>query len=268
MDAIMESQEQAVTMPSILELYIPKWVEMLPADHPVKAELVGALRLMLQSMGDGEGISAAPIEAVEFVQKVSFEQRAKETDGNIVRLRIDIEDAKYYEMLSGLAGVEIEGEYQLIAMIRELSAKKKEYEKAQQALQDVQRTGYGVITPVQEEIRMEAPALVRQGNKFGVKLRASSPSIHLIRADIETEIAPIIGSEEQAQDLIAYIKSASGSEKGIWETNIFGKSIEQLTEDEIRTKLAKIGGDTQQKLQRVMQRIVNETSGGLICIIL
>ena len=171
-------------------------------------------------------------------------------------------------MLSEMAGVQIDGEYQLISMIRELSEKRREYESVQEALNAVHGTGYGVITPQREEIRLEAPALTKQGNRYGVKIKASSPSVHLIRADIETEIAPIVGSEEQANDLISYIKQGQQSEEGAWETNIFGKSVGELMEDGIRNKIAMMDDECQMKLQDTMQKIVNDNTGGMVCIII
>lgn len=255
-----------------LELYIPKWVETLPPEHPVKAGLMNMTMEMMQAdmtmdQFPEEGLNR--IRGLEFVSKAVAEKdpQEREEDG-CVCIRVDVEDSWYYQMLSSLAGVEITGEYQLISMIRELSQLKTEYEKAEQALQSVRGTGYGVITPNQEEIHLDEPVMIRQGSKYGVKLKASCPSIHLIKADIETEISPIVGSEAQAEDLISYIKNSSQTTEGIWETNIFGKSIEQLTEDGIRAKLSQIGEESQQKLQSIMQRIVNETTGGFICIIL
>lgn len=251
-----------------VELYIPKWVEMLPPEHPVKEGLVtitkDILKELPQENAPAEGLTK--LRGLEFVNKAVLEGGEEETDA--CRVRVDVDDAWYYQMLSDLAGVEINGEYQLISMVKELSERRVEYEKAQDALASVRSTGYGVITPNQEEIRMEEPVLIRQGGKFGVRLKAVSPSIHLIRADIETEISPIVGSEQQAEDLIAYIKDSAQSGDGIWDTNIFGKSIEQMTEDGIRGKLAQITQESRQKLQDVMRRIVNESSGGFICIII
>lgn len=253
-----------------LELYIPKWVETLPVTHPVKEGLVNIVSSLLQeemTMGELAGAGIQKIQELEFVSKATLENNA-DSQGDTAKIRVDVDDVWYYQMLSSLAGVEIAGEYQLISMIRELSKLKTEYEKAEQALQAVRGTGYGVITPDHSEIHLDEPVLIRQGSKYGVKLKASCPSIHLIKADIETEISPIVGNEQQAADLIAYIKDSSQTSDGIWETNIFGKSIEQLTEDGIRTKLSQIGEESQQKLQKIMQRIVNETTGGFICIIL
>lgn len=254
---------------SRLELYIPKWVEMLPPEHPVKEGLVNITKELMQEETAGESLGTeglAKMRALEFVEKADI-WNSDEASGS-AQIRVDVDDAWYYRMLSELAGVEIEGEYQLISMVKELSALKTEYEQAQEALASVRSTGYGVITPKQSEIRMEEPVVIRQGNKFGVKLKAVSPSIHLIRAEIETEISPIVGSEQQAEDLIAYIKESAQNGDGIWETNIFGKSIEQMTEDGIRGKLSQITEEGRQKLQQVMQRIVNENSGGFICIII
>ena len=146
---------------------------------------------------------------------------------------------------------------------------KQEYAKVQQAIESVRGTGYGVVIPEKNEIILEEPVVIRQGNKYGVKIKSVSPSIHMIKANIETEIAPIVGSEEQAQDLITFIKeNEKNADDGMWETNIFGKSIEQLVEDGIRTKIAQISEESQVKLQDTMQKIVNDSKGGLICIII
>ena len=125
-----------------------------------------------------------------------------------------------------------------------------------------------MVTPERDEIRLDKPEVIRHGNKFGVKIRAESPSIHMIRANIETEISPIVGSEEQAQDLIRFITDSSQKEDGIWETNIFGKSVEQLVNDGITSKLTMIGEESQLKLQETMQKIVNDSNGGMVCIII
>jgi stage IV sporulation protein A len=128
--------------------------------------------------------------------------------------------------------------------------------------------GYGVVTPEKSEIMLNTPELIKHGNKFGVKIKATSPSIHMIRANIETEIAPIVGTEDQAEDLIHYINNADTCEDGIWETNIFGKTVEQLVNDGITGKIASIGDDSQLKLQDTMQKIVNDSNGGMVCIII
>ena len=136
------------------------------------------------------------------------------------------------------------------------------------AFTTVRMKGYGVVSPVRDEITLLEPELIKQGNKYGVKIHSKAPSIHLIRANIETEIAPIVGTEDQAKDLLTFIKQEAETEHGIWETNIFGKSVEELVMDGIRGKIAMIGDESQTKLQDTMQKIVNDSNGGLVCIII
>ena len=163
----------------------------------------------------------------------------------------------------------MEGEYQLLKTLKELAAMQKEYQKVKNALSQVRMKGYGVVTPERSEIVLDEPQIIRHGNKYGVKMRAEAPSINMIKAHIETEIAPIVGSEQQAQDLIAYIKeNAVENEDGVWNTNIFGKSIEQIVEDGIQAKISQMTEDCQMKLQDTLQKIINDSSGGMICIII
>ena len=186
----------------------------------------------------------------------------------IVEVRVDIREQFYYDMISEMTGVEIQDEYGLMQTLKELSRMKEEYVKVQDAMVSVRGCGYGVVIPKKEEITLDEPVVIKQGSKFGVKIKSTSPSIHMIKANIETEIAPIVGSEQQAKDLIAFIKESAKQEDGIWQTNIFGKSIEQLVEDGIRTKIAQITEDSQVKLQDSMQKIVNDSKGGMVCIII
>ena len=181
---------------------------------------------------------------------------------------MDLFEKYYYENMSELAGVSIQGEYQLIAMVKEMAERKESYEKIADAYEAVQMKGYGVIRPQLSDISLEEPVLIRHGNKFGVKMKATSPSVHMIKANIETEIAPIVGNEEQANDLIAYIKQGAQSDEGVWETSIFGKSLGELMEDGIRNKIMLMDDECQMKLQDTMQKIVNDSNGGLVCIII
>ena len=186
----------------------------------------------------------------------------------IVRVRVEMKEPYYYQVMSEMTGVPINSEYQLIHTLKELAGMKEEYAKVQNAMESVRGSGYGVVIPKKNEISLEEPVVIKQGNKYGVKIKSASPSIHMIKANIETEIAPIVGSEQQAKDLIDFIKENAKSKEGIWQTNIFGKSIEQLVEDGIRTKIAQISEESQVKLQDTMQKIVNDSKGGLICIII
>ena len=181
---------------------------------------------------------------------------------------MEFNQSNYYEVLSELTGTEIPGEYELIATMKELSAMREEFSQLKDAFADVKLKGYGVVSPKREEIRLDDPVIIKQGSKYGVKIRSEAPSIHMIRASIETEIAPIVGSEKQAEDLVDYIKKESETPEGVWGTNIFGKSIEELVMDGMRNKILMINDESQVKLQDTMQKIVNESNGGLVCIII
>lgn len=252
---------------SQLNFYLPKWVDMLEIDNPVKQQLLAHARELLGQVTNvrdfKELILPEPDEYVKEIRKEGLQL----SDG-VGALRMDVDDKYYYENISQMAGVEVKGEYELIALVKELSAKKQEFEKVADAMQSVKLRGYGVVTPTLSDIAMEEPQLMKHGNKYGVRMKASSPSIHMIRANIETEIAPIVGSEEQAKDLISYIKTGMAEDGGAWNTNIFGKTVGELMEDGIRSKISRMDDECQLKLQDTMQKVVNDNNGGLVCIIL
>lgn len=249
-----------------VEFFIPKWAEMLEAEHPMKAEIIRTASGILGGMRRTGDVYAQTFAPEQYISKIKVEEL--DLANGCVRIRMDLAEKYYYENMSELAGVPISGEYELISLIRELAERKVAYEKVADAFEAVQMKGYSVVGPGLSDIKMEEPVLIRHGNKFGVKMRAVSPSIHMIKANIETEIAPIVGSEEQANDLISYIKEGQQSEEGAWETNIFGKSVGELMEDGIRSKIAMMDDECQMKLQDTMQKIVNDNNGGMVCIIL
>ena len=252
---------------TMIEFYMPKWVEMLPFDHKMKKDIIAQLKTLMNDLNHIRDITADRfmVES-EYIKKCKLDG-INMSDGS-VRIILDVDDAYYYEMLSDLVGESIESEYQLLATLREMAKMKREYVKVLHALEAVRYKGYGVVTPDREEIVLEKPELIKQGNKFGVKIKAESPSIHMIKASIETEISPIVGTEEQARDLIQFISDADTGEEGIWETNIFGKTVEQLVNDGITGKLSMINEESQIKLQETMQKIVNDCNGGMVCIII
>ena len=165
--------------------------------------------------------------------------------------------------------IEINNEGDLFRIISELSVTKIKYDKIADALNEVERKGYGIVTPSIDEMILDEPEMVKQGSRFGVKLKATAPSLHIIKANIETEVSPIVGSEKQSEELVNYLLSEFESDpKQIWESNIFGKSLHSLVNEGLQTKLSKMPEEAQMKLQETLERIVNEGSGGLICIIL
>lgn len=252
---------------SEVQFYIPKWVEMLPREHRIKVDLISHMREILKTMSEikdaANGLGKIDSEYVEEAKVDAIEM-----DTGCVKIRIQIGNRYYYEMLSEMTGMNIASEYELVRTMKEMSVMKQEYDEVKDAMESVKMKGYGVVSPRKEEIHLDEPTLIKQGNKFGVKIRSEAPSIHMIRANIETEIAPIVGSEKQANDLVEYIKESSESEGGVWGTNIFGKSIEELVTDGMRNKILMINDESQVKLQDTMQKIVNDSNGGMVCIII
>ena len=249
------------------EFYIPKWVEMLSREHRIKKDLLEQVRSVMTDLEDVRSIVAKEMNTdSSYIKDMTVEQI--EMDTGKVRIQIRYEQSYYYEVLSELTGTQIKGEYELISTVKELASMREELSSLKDAFTNVKMKGYGVVTPSKEDIRLEEPVIIKQGSKFGVKIRSEAPSIHMIRANIETESAPIVGSEKQAQDLAEYIKKESETPEGVWGTNIFGKTVEELVMDGMKNKIAMIGDESQIKLQDSMQKIVNDTNGGLVCIII
>lgn len=252
---------------SSVGFYLPKWVETLRDDHWMKKSVLDLMKEFMTDREKMKDVYQKSIPSNACMESAKIENIHMDTGE--VEIKIQIKDAYYYEILSDLTGISIRNEYHLIRTMKELAAKKKEFEEVSQALRDARERGYGVMKPVLSEIELSEPEVVKHGNKFGVKIKAEAPSIHLIRANLSTEVAPIVGTQHQAEDLITYIREQSGEDpEEIWNVNIFGKTLEQLVDDGISGKVTKINEDSQEKLQGAMEKIVNESSGGLICIII
>ena len=252
---------------SQVEFYMPRWMEMLPSDHEMKQSFMKTIRELMKSVTTmHQFMNQELVWDCPYIQEMRIDDISL-ADG-IIKIQLDVHDKYYYEMLSDMMEQKIENEYQLMKLLKEFAAMKKEYVKVENALEQVRLRGYGVVTPETDEIVLSQPEVIRHGNKYGVKIKAESPSIHMIRANVETEIAPIVGSEEQAKDLISYIQDNSSEESGIWNTNIFGKTVEQLVQDGIHGKINRMGDECQLKLQDTMQKIVNDSNGKVICIII
>jgi stage IV sporulation protein A len=251
-----------------LDFYMPKWAEMLPPDHWLKSELISSVKSMFNNINRIMDAKPANFNVDnEYVKRFKMEE--VDMQNGKVSVNVEFDDSYYFMILSDLIGVPITSEYQLISTLKELTVKKNEFDKVSMAVEQVKNKGYGIVSPLKEEIRIEEPEVMKHGNKYGVKIKASAPSIHMIRAEIITEVAPIVGTEEQAMDLINYInENANDNPEGIWETNIFGKSIRQLVDEGINSKVGKLTDDSQIKLQETMQKIINDSNGGLICIII
>lgn len=251
---------------STIEFDIPKWVEAMDEGSEIKTYLIKLAKDIFLNISHMRDIKNIPLEADEYIEKIDMSGLNLATGQVCIKLKLF--DKYYYEMLSALLGTKICNEYDFIHEVRELSETKKECKKVSQALLQAHKTGYGSVAPADGEIHLSEPELIKSGNKYGVKIKAEAPSIHLIRANITTEIAPIIGDENQARDLIKYINSDGLDSDGIWGVNIFGKTVKQLVEDGLVAKVNKINQESQQKLQDTMEKIVNDSNGGMVCIII
>ena len=252
---------------SSIGFYVKRWTEMQKKNHPIKIELLEMAKNVIEQKNTMKDIYKEDEKQYEYITSRKLETVAM--DSGKVTITVKVGDIYYYQFLSETIGIQINNEYEFIKIMRELSWKKKEYEEVGEALVAVKNRGYGVVSPRKDEITLEQPQLVKHGNKYGVKIKASAPSIHMIRANITTEIAPIVGEEYQAKDLIDYIEHGSGNTgESMWDVNIFGKTLEQLVGDGMQNKALKMTEESQQKLQDTMEKIINESNGGLVCIII
>lgn len=252
-----------------INIDFPRWVDGLPDDHWLKVELYDEIEKAFDNIRILKQVdnSIGQLQNTKVITRTSLTE-VRLGEGS-VRVSIELVDELFYKVLTEISGVEINNEGALFSTMTEFARTKKQYDKIAYALEEVKATGYGIVTPSIDELILEEPEMVRQGTRFGVKLKAKAPSIHMIRADIETEVSPIVGSEKQSEDLVNYLLSEFESDpKKIWESNIFGKNLHELVNEGLQNKLARMPDDAQAKLQETLERIVNEGSGGLICIIL
>ena len=249
---------------------LPLWFNMLDYNYPLKTEIVDTIRerfskdFSIRQMND---VIKEILDNTDIFSNISVDS-AKMEDGS-VKLIMDIKPNVFFRVLSEKTNMEIHNECDVFRAIDDYSNIKKEYDKVKNALEEVRIKGYGIVSPQIDELTLEEPEIVKQGTKYGVKLKASAPSIHMIRADIETEVSPIVGSEKQSEDLVKYLLSEFENDpQQIWHSNIFGKSLHELVNEGLHNKLYKMPDEAQMKLQETLQRIINEGSSGLICIIL
>ena len=182
---------------------------------------------------------------------------------------LTLQDGLFNRILGEECGTEIRGDAHLLSLMKELVAAKAEYDHVADALRAVRETGYGLVTPAMSEMTLQEPEIVRQGSRFGVKLKAHAPSLHMIRVDIETEVTPVVGTEKQSEELVRYLlEEFENDQKQIWSTNFFGKSLHDMVREGLSNKLMRMPADAQQKVQETLTRIINDGSGGMICILL
>ena len=252
-----------------IKISFPKWIDGLDFSHPLKTKLFEQLQDAFTDISALKDVSncVSKIESTDIISKTFVDNIMLGTGK--VYISIQLKDELFYNVLSEMTGMEITNEGELFSIMSDLSATKKKYDKIAYALEEVKTKGYGIVTHSIDELVLEEPEMVKQGSRFGVKLRATAPSIHMIKTNVTTEVSPIVGSEKQSEELVNYLLSGFENDPtSIWSSNIFGKSLNELVNEGLQTKLAKMPVEAQMKLQETLERIVNEGSGGLICIIL
>ena len=248
---------------------LPMWMQALEESHPVKRSICEAVCKCAQNVSKIGQVKEvfSSLSQNEFVDKFVCENI--DYGCGKARMSVSCSEALYFNVLSELTGFDISSEEQLVRLLAEYSKKKGELERVARALADAEEKGYGIVMPDKSELHLEEPEIVKQANGYGVKLRASAQSIHLIRANIETEINPTVGSEAQSEDLVKYVLEEFEEDPSkIWESNMFGKSLYELMNEGLHTKLEHIPDESRNKLSETLERIINEGSNGLICIIL
>lgn len=249
-----------------IEFYFDKWIDTLSEDNEIKRAMIECARGILDKITYMKDFTKDVLkQQCKYIEEIKSEP-VDMADG-IIRLSFKTDENLYFDMLSSLAGQTIKNEYELIELIRNYAKEKDSLSRYTAAIDTVKQKGYGVVSPSRDEISISEPEVIKNSGRYGVKLKAESPSYHMIKVNIGTEIAPIVGSEEQANDLKKYIDENTKNGDA-WDINIFGKTIEQLVDDGIRTKLAMMNDDCQTKLMDTMQKVVNDNSGGIICLII
>lgn len=254
-----------------VSLSTPAWLSALDKSHPLVAELYDRTRKCAENvtkMGDVVGVGKFA-EMCDGVSVSSVSAANIDLGRGVAEMEIGIPDEIYYKTIGELTGFDISGEEELIRLLRELSEMKKEYDKVKDALDEVKNRGYGIVMPDIDDLTLEEPEIVRQAGGYGVRLRAKAPSMHMIRATIETEVNPIVGTEAQSEEMARYLmREFEAGDRSVWETNMFGKTLYELVNDGLHDKLDNMPEEARMKLSDTLGRIINEGSGGLICIIL
>lgn len=250
-------------------IQIPQWMQSLEYNEDLKASLLDAIKESFATADKVRHIN----ECTTLLANHGFVKRAQITQVDAGKgsatIEVSMPDELFYKILSDRSGLDIADDKALVAMIRDLGRIKREHERIEYALREVELKGYGIVMPTMDEMQLEEPEIVKQGNRFGVKLRASAPSIHMIKANIETEISPFVGTEKQSEELVNYIlHEFEDAPHQIWTSNLFGKPLNELMSEGLQSKLNRVPEEERLKLQETLERVINEGSGGLICIIL
>lgn len=252
-----------------ISMQTPEWLGALDDEHWLMKSLVeslegaapGSLRI-----GD-TGAFVRLVEENPYLENVS--ERSISHGTGTVALQMNLREGLFNQILAEQCGTEIRSDAHLLSLLRELVAAKKEYDRVAQALESVRETGYGLVPPMLDEMTLQEPEIMKQGGRFGVRLRASAPSLHMIRVDIKTEVCPVVGTEQQSEEMIRYLMEGFEQDpQKLWGSNLFGKPLSDLVREGLQNKLMHMPADTQLKVQQTLEKIINEGNGGMVCILL
>ena len=270
-ETILEILEEVLFEFPVTEVNIslPKWIEELESEHWLRAQFEDAVHSTISEVKRLRDIdnSIETLAAYDFVKDVVLTNMDMGT--GVAHIEMAADDNLFFRVFKEVSGEEVEGLHDILRITKVFSKAKKEYDKLESALRDVHEKGYGMVTPSLSEMQLEEPELIKKGGSFGVRLRASAPTLHIIRTDVTTEITPLMGSEKQCEDLVRYLlEKFEQNPQLMWQYDIFGKSLHELVRENMEGKLQKVPENVQKKLQETIKRITNEGSGGLICIII
>lgn len=267
-DEIMELALHQFPLTEV-KINIPRWIESLENEHRLKKSIIESVSKMAQSLTVIKDVKDGMhfLQDNEFVKKAALDSFDAST--GTAEVEVAVNDDLFFGVLSETTGVDIEDEYELFSIMRQLSDAKKGYDKIKFALDEVNRKGYGIVSPDSSEIRLERPQLVKQGNRYGIKINAEAPGIHMIKTDIKACVSPIVGNEQQSAELVKSLtEQYNEAAENVLDYSIFGRSIGELINDDLNSKLLRMSEDTQLKFRETIQKIINEGSGGMICILL
>lgn len=252
-----------------LELFLPSWVTALPCGHPIQAGLYRSIREGAEGLHRIREVAPA-VDAMRAYEGISGARiRAISLGSGVASAELQLPRALFYQTLSEQSGFHVADDGDLMSLLTELSSVKADYDKVADAVRCARESGYGVVVPTVDELNLEEPEIMKQGGRYGIRLKASAPSLHIIRADIETTVSPIVGNEKQSEDMVNYLlQEFEGDTAKIWQSNIFGRSFHEIVGEDLQAKLKRMPDDARAKLRQTLERIINEGSGGLICIIL
>ena len=252
-----------------VSISLPSWIKSLEREHPLRNSILQSVRASSEGLRLVRDVSVLT-ERLNESENIEKSEIVKMNlgDGSTL-VNISLENGLFYKTIADKTGLEIENDEQLMELVVQLNKSKTEYDKIKYALEEVENTGYGIIMPDIDELSLKEPEIIKQGGRYGVKLSASAPSIHMLRANIQTEVAPIVGTESQSEELIKYLLEGFEEEPTkIWESNIFGKSLNELVNEGVKNKLFHMPNEARMKLQETLERVINEGCNGLICIII